>query len=153
VAVAGAVMWAPVTWLPGLVLKRTRPDYEVTATHKILALLGGVVVAWALWVTLAFFMGGIVLAAVVLAAAPFCGYLALQWVELAREVREDAALFLRLQGRPDVRERFARMRAELAAAFRRLEERWVREELPLPPDADNVSARGSVDTTRVRPEE
>lgn len=155
VAVAGAALWAPVTWLPGLVLKRTRPDYEVTATHKILALLGGVVVAWALWVTLAFFAGGIVVAAAVLAAAPLCGYVALQWVELAREVREDAALFLRLQGRPDVRERFARMRAELAAAFRRLEERWVSEELPLPPDADNVSAPGSAsrDTTLVHPED
>ena len=90
--------------------------------------------------TLAFFTGGPVVAAAVLIAAPPCGYVALQWTELAREFREDAVLFIRLQGRPDVRERFARMRAELAATFRRLEERWAREQLPQEPDADNVSA-------------
>ncbi len=139
-AVAGAVLWAPVTRLPALVLRLTRPDYEVAATQKVLALIGGVVVAWAAWVTLAFFTGGPVVAAAVLIAAPPCGYVALQWTELAREFREDAVLFIRLQGRPDVRRRFARMRAELAAAFRRLEERWAREQLPQEPDADNVSA-------------
>lgn len=139
-AVAGAVLWTPVTRLPAVVLRLTRPDYEVAATQKVLALIGGVIVAWAAWVTLAFFVGGTILAAVVLIAAPPCGYVALQWMELAREVREDAVLFMRLQGRPDVRERFARMRAELAATFRRLEERWARGELPTQQDADNVSA-------------
>ena len=63
-------------------------------------------------------------------------------MDLAREVREDASLFLRIQGRPDLRRRFARLRAELAATFELLEQRVSEEELPSPPDDDNVSTRG-----------
>ena len=59
---------------------------------------------------------------------PRCaGYVAMLWVELATEVKEDTILFLKLQGRPDVRMRFARMRRELVETFRRLEKRWQAE--------------------------
>ena len=39
-AVAGALLWAPVTRLPGFVVRRVRPELEVTATIKLLALHG-----------------------------------------------------------------------------------------------------------------
>lgn len=140
-AVAGTLLWAPVLWLAGLVVRVTRPDVEVTATHKLLALIGAVALAWVFWVGLAYVTAGTFAAIGVAVLAPLSGYAALQWVELAREVREDTALFLKLQGRPDVRMRFARMRRDLADTFRRLEKRWE-EELPSSRDGGNVSAPG-----------
>ena len=142
-AVAGVLLWAPVTRLPGFVVRRTRPDFEVAATHKLLALFTGVIAAWVLWVVLGYAAGGTLLAATAALLTPVCGYLAIQWVELAKEVREDTALFFRLQGRPDVRERFARLRSELTNTFRRLEKRRQEEQLPSREDGDNVSAADS----------
>ena len=123
-ALVGAVLWVPVTRLAGFVVRRLRPDSEVRATYKLAALLGGVAAAWMLWAFLGYVLGGPVLALGVAAAAPPCGYVAIRWVELAREVKEDTVLFLKLQGRPDLRMRFARLRGELAEAFRRLEQCW-----------------------------
>ncbi|MCY4400504.1 MAG: 1-acyl-sn-glycerol-3-phosphate acyltransferase [Gemmatimonadetes bacterium] len=141
VAVAGLLLWAPVTRLPRVVIGFTRPDFEVTATHKLLALITGVTAGWILWVVLGYLAGGSLAALAVAILAPVCGYAAIQWIELAGEVREDTVLFLRLQGRPDVRKRFARMRRELARTFRDLEKRWEDEELPSSADRGNVSAR------------
>ena len=141
-ALAGAVLWAPVSRLPGLVVRRTRPEHEITATHKLIALVTGVTAAWALWVVFGYAVGGIWLAVTAAVLAPVCGYTVIHWAELAIEVREDVSLFLRLQGRPDLRRRFAVLRAELARTFERLEQRWE-EELPSPRDRDNVSADGT----------
>ena len=126
-ALAGALLWLPVTWLPGFVVQRAKPDFEVTATVKLVALLGGVVAAWVLWVVLAYLARGTVFAVAAAVLAPLCGYAALQWAELAKEVREDTSLFLRLQARPDIRERFALLRRDLTDTFRRLEKRWMEE--------------------------
>lgn len=126
-ALLGTICWLPVTQLAAFVVRRLRPDSYVRATYKLTALLGGVIVAWALWVFLGHVAGGPLAALGAAAAAPMCGYLALQWLELAREVREDTLLFLKLQGRPDVRLRFARKRRELVETFRRLERRWQKE--------------------------
>ncbi len=139
-AVAGLLLWAPVTRLPRVVIRITRPDFEVTATHKLLALMTGVIAGWTLWVVLGYLALGLLFALAVAIVAPLCGYAAIQWIELAGEVREDTVLFFRLQGRPDVRKRFARMRSELARTFRHLEKRWEDEELPSSADRDNVSA-------------
>ena len=126
-ALSGSVFWVPVTQLTGVVVRSLRPDYEVRATFKLATLLGGVVAAWVLWVVLGYAAGGPFAALGAAVAAPLCGYVAILWVELAREVKEDTVLFLRLQGRPDVRMRFARMRRELVETFRRLEKRWQEE--------------------------
>ena len=40
-AIAGILLWAPVTRLPRIVISVTRPDFEVTATYKLLALMTG----------------------------------------------------------------------------------------------------------------
>ena len=126
-AVAGLLLWAPLTRLPGFVVRRVRPEFEVTATIKLLTLLAGVSAGWILLVFLGYLWGGTPVALAAALLAPICGFVAMLWVELAREVREDASLFLRLQGRPDLRRRFARLRSELTAAFRRLEKRWMEE--------------------------
>lgn len=123
-ALVGSVFWVPVTQLTGVVVRSLRPDYEVRATFKLATLLGGVVAAWVLWVVLGYAAGGPFAALGAAVVAPLCGYVAIQWVELATEVKEDTILFLKLQGRPDVRMRFARMRRELVETFRRLEKRW-----------------------------
>ena len=138
IAVAGTMLWVPVTRLAGLAVRRLRPDSEVTATYKLVALLGGVAAAWVLWAFLGYVAGGAFGALGAAVLAPLCGYVAIQWVELAKEVKNDTVLFLKLQGRPDVRVRFARMRRELAETFQRLERRWE-EELPSPEDGGNVS--------------
>lgn len=126
-AVAGLLLWTPVTRFCGFVVRRVRPEFEVTATIKLLTLLAGVSTAWVLWVFLGYLAGETPVAATVALLAPLCGFVALRWVELAREVREDTSLFLRLQGRPDLRRHFAKLRSELTATFRRLEKRWMEE--------------------------
>lgn len=145
-AVAGTVLWAPVLSVAWLAVRRIRPNIEVAATHKLVALLAGVFLAWGFWTGVGHVLGGATLAVVTAALAPACGYAAVQWAGLVREVREDTILFLKLQGRPDLRMRFARMRRELAQTFRRLERRWE-EELPSSRDHGNVAAPGA-DTKR-----
>lgn len=127
-AAAGLAAWAPVTRLSDWVVKRSDPEFEVRATYKLAALLFGGALAWSLWIALAYVAGGAIVAALVAGVVPVCGYVAVQWLDVAKEVREDAALFLRLRGRPQVRERFARARFELARAFRRVERRLLRAE-------------------------
>jgi len=143
-AVAGSVFWAPLLRVPGMVVRRVRPELEVTATIKLVTLLTGVVTAWILWVVVGYLAGGTYVALAAAALAPLCGYVTIRWTELAREVREDTSLFLRLQGRPDLRRRIAELRRELTRTFRRLERRWVEEELPGSGNGDNVSAPDAV---------
>ena len=126
-AVAGLLLWTPVTRFSGFVVRRVRPEFEVTATIKLLTLLAAVSTAWVLWVFMGYLAGGTPVALAAALLVPICGFVAMFWVELAREVAEDTSLFLRLQGRPDLRRRFARMRSELTATFRRLEKRWLEE--------------------------
>ena len=126
-AIAGSLLWVPVARLPGFVVRRVKPQFEVTATIKLATLLGGTFAAWILWLVLGYLAGGMSVAAVAAVLAPVCGFVAMLWVELAREVREDAALFLRLLGRPDLRKRFAELRSELTETFRQLEKRWMEE--------------------------
>ena len=129
-AVAGSLLWAPVARLPGFVVRRVKPELEVTATIKLATILGGTSAAWILWLALGYVVGGVPFAAGAAVLAPACGFVAVLWLELAREVREDTAVFLRLRGRPDLRERFAELRSELAETFRRLEKRWMEERRP-----------------------
>ncbi|MDE2763196.1 MAG: 1-acyl-sn-glycerol-3-phosphate acyltransferase [Gemmatimonadota bacterium] len=143
-AVAGMLLWVPVTRLAGFAVRRLRPDSEVTATYKLAALVGGVIAAWVLWAFAGYVAGGVRAALGTALLAPLCGYVALLWMDLAREVNEDTILFLKLQGRPDVRLRFARMRRDLAETFRRLERRWEAD-LPSREDRGNVSAPEGAD--------
>ena len=124
-AAAGLLVWAPVVRLPAFVVARVKPDFEVEATYKLATLLFGGALAWAVWAAAGYVAGGTVAAALVAAAVPVCGYATVQWLELAKEVREDATLFLRLHGRPEVRRQFARMRRELAASFHQVERRLM----------------------------
>lgn len=126
-ALAGSLLWAPVARLPGLVVWRVKPQVEITATVKLAVLLGGAFAAWILWLVLGYLAGGVALAVVAAVLAPACGFVTMLWVELALEVREDTALFLRLRGRPDLREHFAELRSELTETFRRLEKQWMEE--------------------------
>ena len=119
----GVVLWGGMVPLSRGVVRMVRPEFEATATYKVVGAMFGGLGLWLLWGALGWWVGGWGGAALVLILAPVCGYLALHWLELASEVREDVALFLRLQGRPDVRERFARQRRELMEAFRRVEDR------------------------------
>ena len=142
-ALAGALLWAPVARFPGFVVRRTSPDYEITATHKLLALMTGVAAAWALWILTGYAIGGLWGAIAGGALAPVSGYTTLRWVELANEVREDTSLFLRLQGRPDLRRHVALLRSELARTFDLLERRRREdEELPRRGEGDNMSTGG-----------
>jgi len=113
--------------LAGFVVRRVRPEFEVTATIKLLTLLAGVSAACILWVFLGYLAGGTPVALAAALLVPICGFVAMFWVELAREVAEDTSLFLRLQGRPDLRRHFAQLRSDLTATFRRLEKRRMEE--------------------------
>ena len=126
-AAVGSLLWAPVVRLPGFVVKRVRPELEVTATIKLATILAGAFTAWILGLVLGYLAGGLPVAAVAAVLPPACGFVAMLWMELAREVREDTAVFLRLRGRPDLREHFAELRSELTETLRKLEEQWIEE--------------------------
>jgi len=126
-AAVGSLLWAPVVRLPGFVVKRAKPELEVTATIKLATILAGAFTAWILGLVLGYLAGGLPVAAVAAVLPPACGFVAMLWMELAREVREDTAVFLRLRGRPDLREHFAELRSELTETFRKLEEQWMEE--------------------------
>ena len=121
--ILGVVLWGWMVPLSRTVVGWVRPEFEATATYKVVGALFGGLGLWFLWGALGWWWAGWAGATGSLLLAPVCGLLALHWVELASEVREDTRLFLRLQGRPDVRERFARQRRELMDAFRRVEGR------------------------------
>lgn len=133
-AIAGSLLWVPVARLPGLVVGRVKPELEVTATVKLATLLGGTFAAWILWLVLGYLAGGVTVAALAAVLAPVSGFVAMRWVELAQEVREDTALFLRLLGRPELREQFAELRVELTETFRQLEKQWMEERQPGAPE-------------------
>ncbi len=126
-ALVGLVLWSPVILLAGIVVKRIRHESELTATLKLLALLTGAVATWVLSVFLIYLAGGMTVAFVAAVTAPICGLVAMRWVALVREVREDVSLFFRLQGRPDLRGRMANLRGELATAIHRMERLWLKE--------------------------
>lgn len=150
VALAGAALWGPVAAASMVVIKLMRPTFETRAISKLIALFLGAVFAWAAWTVAGYALGGAVAAFSVAALAPLCGYVAMRWKEVAEEMREDALLFVRLQGRPDVRRRFARLRAEITTAFRRLEEKWKQHEAQASslPEERGRTARGQHGTGR-----
>lgn len=131
----GVFLWGIMVPLSRGVVRLVRPEFEATATYKAVGAIFVGLGLWALWGFLGWWWGGWLAGSAVLLLAPLCGLLALHWIELASEVREDVGLFLRLQGRPDVRKRFARQRGELMSAFRRVEDRLRTERT-----RDNVGA-------------
>ncbi|MGI9625191.1 MAG: 1-acyl-sn-glycerol-3-phosphate acyltransferase [Longimicrobiales bacterium] len=135
VALLGGLLWGLLPLAPRAAVRVARPEFEATATYKLVGLMFGGVLLWLLWMILAWRWGGAWTGLAAAVLAPLLGYLAVQWLELLGQVREDATLFLRLQGRPDIRDRFARQRGELIAAFQRVEERLLSQAA-----ADNVSA-------------
>ena len=134
-ALVGLVIWSPVAMVARIVVSSATPDYERMATFKLLGALLGVSALWAGWILIGYWRGGTWLALVVAFLAPVLGLVGLRWLEVAQEFREDALLFVRLQGRPDVRRRFAQQRRELVEAFQRVE-----DQLPSFQDHDNVGA-------------
>ncbi len=127
-ALMGVLLWGPVVGVAVLAARLMRPAFEVRAISKLIALFLGAVLAWTAGTLAGYALGGAAAALAVAALAPLCGYVAMRWLEVAEEMREDAVLFVRLQGRPDVRRRFARLRSEITAAFRRLEKKWEQHE-------------------------
>ena len=127
-AAAGIALWAPATRLPGLVIRRLRPELEVTATIALATLMAGSAVAWLAWTAAGYLLGGAGTAFGAAVLAPLCGLVAILWREMAREVREDAALFMRLWRRPELRRRSAELRSEIVEVLQRLEQRWRQEE-------------------------
>ncbi|NNM32097.1 MAG: hypothetical protein HKO53_03485, partial [Gemmatimonadetes bacterium] len=119
----GALLWGWMVPLSRGVVRLVRPEFEATATYKVVGALFAGLGLWLFWAGVGWWWWGWPAGIAVLLLAPLCGFLSLHWIETASEVREDAGLFLRLQGRPDVRERFARQRGELMEAFRRVEGR------------------------------
>ena len=126
-AAVGSLLWAPIVRLPGFVVRLVKPQLEVTATIKLATLAAGTLVAWIVGPVLGYLVGGAPVAAGAAVLPPLCGFVAMLWMELAREVREDTAVFLRLQGRPDRRQQFAELRSELTETLRRLERQWMEE--------------------------
>lgn len=119
----GVLLWGWMVPLSRGVVRLVRPEFEATATYKVVGALFAGLGLWLFWGGLGWWWWGWPAGIAVLLLAPLCGFMSLHWIETASEVREDVGLFLRLQGRPDVRERFARQRGELMEAFRRVEGR------------------------------
>ena len=127
-AVAGIALWAPATRLPGLVIRRRRPELELTATMALAALMAGSALAWLAWTVAAYLAAGPGVALGAALLAPLLGLVAIRWRDLARELRDDAVLIFRLWRHPVQRRRVALLRSGIVGAIGRLERLWQREE-------------------------
>lgn len=119
-ALAGLVLnWLPYR-IPGWVTRLARVEPDARATWKVLI---SVVLFPLFWALESFFAGwrwGWPWGLVILAAAPFTGYLALTYSESWGALRDESRAFLKLKGRRAAVAELTRRRREVAAEVERL---------------------------------
>ncbi|MGD2217823.1 MAG: 1-acyl-sn-glycerol-3-phosphate acyltransferase [Gemmatimonadales bacterium] len=123
-AALGTIAWYLPFFVTGLVGRLLKPAIESVATVKLLAAIVAYPAAYAAWIALAAWAGGLPAAILTALALPPLGFVALAWRHRREEVWEDVKLFLQVVHRPWLRERLAQQRSRLAAELDELEAAW-----------------------------
>ena len=120
----GAAAWAIPYLLPRLILRFASLREDEVATWKLVPSVLAYPAMFAVWLVLAWRAGGPAAALVAAVALPLLGAIAVAWRERIRDAAEDARLFFRSAGRPELVARLAKERGSLVAEFDRLAERF-----------------------------
>lgn len=126
-AVAGATAWYLPFRAPALAVRLLRPQYEAVATVKLVSGLLGFLVVYALYLAVAWHLGGAPLLAAVAVALPVLGLIALFWHERSEDLREDARILWRALRRRSLRQQLRARRTALVAEFEALAAEWESE--------------------------
>jgi glycerol-3-phosphate O-acyltransferase/dihydroxyacetone phosphate acyltransferase len=120
-AILGTLLWYLPYLTPRLAVRLIRPEPESMATYKLATGLFAFPFVLALYVYVAWRLGGPIAALLAGLSAPILGFIALAWRERWARVREDLRLFVRAVTRPRTRERLAQYREQLVREFDSIE--------------------------------
>lgn len=120
-AILGNLLWFLPYLAPRLAVRLIRPEQESVATYKLATGFFAFPLLLAIYIYVAWRLGGPMAALLVGLGAPILGFIALAWRERWTRVREDVRLFLRAMTRPRTRERLAQYREQLVREFEAIE--------------------------------
>jgi len=126
-AAIGSVAWYFPYVAPRVSLRLYRPAYEVVATVKLATSLLAFPVTYALWLTAAWWLAGLIGLVAVAVALPVAGVVALRWRDRWRIVREDTRVFWRAIRKRALREELVSRRRALVGEFEAVARRWQEE--------------------------
>ena len=113
----GALIWLIPYFVPRLVVRWVKPEYESIATYKLVGAFFAFPIALALYVFIAWRFGGPFAALATAVGAPLLGFAALGWYAALKRFGEDVRLFIRVLFRRKTAARLADLRAQLVGEF------------------------------------
>jgi hypothetical protein len=116
-ALLGGLIWLVPYFVPRLVVRLVKPEYEAIATYKLVGAFFAFPIALALYVFLAWRFGGPFVALAIAIGAPLLGFAALGWYAAVKRFGEDVRLFIRVLFRRKTAARLADLRAQLVREF------------------------------------
>ncbi|UCF19452.1 MAG: 1-acyl-sn-glycerol-3-phosphate acyltransferase [Gemmatimonadota bacterium] len=139
-ALLGTLAWLLPFESPRLLLDNYDFPHEVVATAKLATALLAFPVTFALWLTAAWFIGGLRMLLTAAALLPLAGVVALYWRKRWGVVREDARVFWRSIRRKQLRQQLIRRRQALVREFDSVAGQWLAERASSPVRASRVEA-------------
>ncbi len=127
IALLGTLAWFLPFASPRLLLTNYEFPHEVVATVKLATALLAFPVTFALWLTAAWFVGGLRLLLATGVLLPLAGLVALHWRRRWGFVREDARVFWRSIRRKQLRQQLIRRRQALVTEFDDVAGEWLAE--------------------------
>jgi glycerol-3-phosphate O-acyltransferase / dihydroxyacetone phosphate acyltransferase len=116
-AVFGALLWLIPHFIPRVVVRFAKPEYESIATYKLAGAFFVFPLTLAIYAYLAWRWAGPAAALATALLAPLLGFATLAWYAAWKRFGEDVRLFTRVLFRRETAARLAEMRAQLAAEF------------------------------------
>ena len=131
-ALAGTLVWFVPYKSPRASLGLYTPPYEAVASLKLGTALLAFPLTYALYLTVAWWLGGLPALIVATVVLPLLGLVALGWRDRWKVVREDVLVFWHSIRRSTLRTELVQRRAALVAEFDALDRLWQEERLDHP---------------------
>ncbi|HSG81196.1 MAG TPA: 1-acyl-sn-glycerol-3-phosphate acyltransferase [Gemmatimonadota bacterium] len=126
-AALGTVVWFLPYKSPRLAISFYRPQFEAMATLKLASALVAFPFAFAIWLAVAWWAGGLGGMFVAAVALPLLGVVAVRWRDRWSRVREDARIFFNVIRKKTQRDELVRERKTLVQEFESVAARWQQE--------------------------
>ncbi len=126
-AIVGTIAWYVPFKSPRVTLNLYKPPYEALATFKLATALLAFPLAYALYLAVAWWMGGMRALIFVAIVLPLVGIVALRWRDRWRMAREDVYVFWRSMKLRGLREELVKRRHELVGEFESVYSQWRHE--------------------------
>jgi glycerol-3-phosphate O-acyltransferase/dihydroxyacetone phosphate acyltransferase len=131
-ALLGTLVWYLPYKSPRASLGLYRPAYEAVASLKLGTALLAFPLTYAVYLTIAWWLGGLRALIVTAVLLPLLGLVALAWRDRWKVVREDVLVFWHSIRRSTLQRELVERRGALVAEFDALERRWQEERLTQP---------------------